>query len=463
MNKRHTLRPGFIASGLAFTVIVSGCASVDTAILKAEVNAVSDDIPAEWQVTTEGAIRPQNWQTLFDDRLLNGYLNQAARNNLDLQQAAARVRQAEASIRQSKSLLGPSVSADLSASGAAPLSDLGDADEAFGAALSARWDPDLFGANRANLRQTEALFKIQEANAERLRRVVMAQTARAYIQVIEADQQLMLALENLSFIEETKRVSEARFEAGDIARGDLALAELEYENAAASVENQAFATRSARRALSILIGGFGDEELAVASALPKASSLGTAPVPAATLSARFDVLAARANLSAKIAGLERATKDDWPSLSLTGRVGTNGVDLSDLFDPDTYIASLATSLAGVIFDSGRNDAQVDAAQARVDEAMAGYQQVLRDAVTDVNNAFDQVETFTTSLAFLERARQSAEEALDLEQIKFDLGETILLDVLTVQRRVNAIRGARISTERRLLEAQINAYLATGAP
>ena len=58
-------------------------------------------------------------------------------------------------------------------------------------------------------------------------------------------------------------------------------------------------------------------------------------------------------------------------------------------------------------------------------------------------------------------RASAEEALALEQIKFDLGETILLDVLTVQRRVNAIRGSRISTERRLLDAQINAYLALG--
>ena len=457
------MRSGLFISGLALALALSGCANIDSAMLNAQVDALADDIPTEWQISTASATRPQNWQGLFDDRLLNSYLNRAQKNNLDLQQAAARVRQAEASIRQSKSLLGPSVSADLSASGAAPLSDLGDISDAFGSGLTARWDPDLFGANRAGLRQTEALFKVQEANTERLRRVVMAQTARAYIQVIEADQQLMLARENLSFIAETKRVSEARFEAGDIARGDLALAELEYENAAASVENQALATRSARRALSILVGGFGDEELSVANALPRAATLGTTPLPAATLGSRFDVLASRASLSAQIAGLEATAKDDWPSLSLSGRVGTSGVDLGDLFDPDTYIASLTASLAGVIFDSERNTAQVDAAKARVDEAMVRYQQVLRDAVADVNNAFDRVETFTTSLASLERARQSAEEALELEQIKFDLGETILLDVLTVQRRVNAIRGSRISTERRLLEAQIDAYLATGAP
>jgi NodT family efflux transporter outer membrane factor (OMF) lipoprotein len=463
MNKRSARRAPFAASTLAIALCLTGCASIDTAMLEAQVEALSEDIPTSWQTASDGATRPQNWQSLFDDRLLNGYLSKAAQNNLDLEQAAARVRQAEASIRLSKSVLGPSVNADLSASGAAPLSDLGNADDAFGSSLSARWDPDLFGANRAGLRQAEALFNLQDANTERLRRVVMAQTARAYIQTVEADQQLMLAVENLSFIEETKRVSEARFQAGDIARGDLALAELEYENAAAAVETQALATRSARRALSILIGDFGDDDIAVADALPQPAELGSTPLPAAVLGARFDILASRASLSAQIAALDATAKDDWPSLSLSGRIGSSGIDLGDLFDPDAYIASLGASLVGNLFDSGRNTAQIDAASARVDEALARYKQALRDAVSDVNNAFDRVQTLTTSLASLERARQSAEEALELEQIKFDLGETILLDVLTVQRRVNAIRGSRISTERRLLEAQIDAYLATGAP
>ena len=56
---------------------------------------------------------------------------------------------------------------------------------------------------------------------------------------------------------------------------------------------------------------------------------------------------------------------------------------------------------------------------------------------------------------------AAERALELEGIRFDLGEAILLDVLTVQRRVDATRSARIRTQRRYLEAVAQAHLALG--
>jgi outer membrane protein TolC len=192
-----------------------------------------------------------------------------------------------------------------------------------------------------------------------------------------------------------------------------------------------------------------------------ATDLGLRTLPAELLETRYDVRAARAAVTAELEGLDATRKANWPSLRFSGRVGTSGAELSDLFDPDFYIASLTASLSGVLFDSGRNEAQVDAATARIDAAVAAYSAATRSAVFEVNDAFDQAATLRLALEALERGRASAEEALALEQIKFDLGETILLDVLTVQRRVNAIRGSRISTERRLLDAQVNAYLALG--
>ena len=118
--------------------------------------------------------------------------------------------------------------------------------------------------------------------------------------------------------------------------------------------------------------------------------------------------------------------------------------------------------AGQVIAQMENDdvaAQIRLREAAVAEAVAQLEDVRRG-----NNqaAIAQAAALGLALEALERASASAEEALALEQIKFDLGETILLDVLTVQRRVNAIRGSRISTERRLLDAQIDAYLALGA-
>ncbi len=461
MNKSASIHrplwPVFLTLGLA----LGACQTAQETRLNDGLVQVTGDTPNVWQSPSDAAI-PADWSTLFQDDMLRGYLAAAKASNLDLQQAEARLRQSEASVRQSRALLGPSLSADLSASGAANVSDLGNSSDSGSSGLSASWDPDLFGVNRATIRQAEAQLAVTRANTERLRRSILAQTARAYFQIIEADQQLQLAQENLTFIEETKRVSEARFNAGDIARSDLALAELEFENALAGLRNQEFATRAARRALSILVGDFGDDDLDVATTLPAPSQLGTLAVPAALLETRYDVLASRAALDVELANFDGVRKDNWPALRLSGRVGSSGAELSDLFDPDFYVASLTASISTVLFDSGRNAARVDLAEARIDAALAAYAQAVRGAVFDVNNAFDSAATLTEALAALERARASAEEALALEQIKFDLGETILLDVLTVQRRVNAIRGSRINTERRLLDAQVEAYLALGS-
>ncbi|MEO1188425.1 MAG: TolC family protein [Pseudomonadota bacterium] len=451
----------FLTALTSAMILLTGCQSALLDDYESEIDAYKAAVPQDWQTTSRAAFEPQSWQTLFDDARLAEYLARAEAQNFDLQQAEARLRQAEANLQQSRALLGPVVSASFSASGIADLSESANTSDTGSVGLNASWDPDLFGINRATVRQAKARFELQKADTERLRRIILAQTARAYFQIIEADLQLELARENLSFLDETKRVSDARFEAGDIPRSDLALAELEFENAVAGLRNQEFAARSARRALSILTGDFGADDLDVADRLPAARDIGLHPVPADLLSARYDILAARAALSIELEALTIAQRANWPSLQLSGRVGSSGAEIADIFDPDFYIASLTASLDALVFDSGRNRGQVDAAKAQLEAAIAAYAQVIRTAVFDVNNAFDQYATLAEALDALERARVSAEEALALEQIKFDLGETILLDVLTVQRRVNAVRSARISTERRLLDAQVAAFLSLG--
>ncbi len=461
MNNRSRLqamKPALL-SAAALTLVACQSPVANRAL--GDIAADEARLPSAWQVEVEANTLPGDWSDLFDDAQLRNYLAMAEASNLDLKQAEARVRQSAASLRQSRALLGPTVNADLSATGLSELTDFDQTSDSGSASASGAWNPDLFGVNRATIRQAEAQLDVQRASTARLRRAILAQTARSYFQIVEADQQLGLAQENLTFLDETRRVSEARFEAGDIARSDLALAELEYENAVAGLRNQEFAARSARRALSIILGDFGSTNLEVSERLPNAANLGLSALPAELLEARYDVRAARAAVTAELESFEATRRANWPSLRFSGRVGSSGAEVSDLFDPDFYIASLTASLSAVLFDSGRNAAQVEAAEARIDAALAAYAATVRGAVFDVNDSFDQSATLRQALEALERGRASAEEALALEQIKFDLGETILLDVLTVQRRVNAIRGARINTERRLLDAQVDAYLSLG--
>jgi len=439
---------------------LSGCKTTSFSDVETDRAAIESRLPDQWQLTLQQGQIPQDWQSLFNDPILTEYMQKAETQNSDINRAIIRVRQAEAGLRQTRSVLLPVLRADAQVSGVSFLNDI-ELSDSYSDGLSASWDPGLFGRNAIEIDGAESLLNAQRANAERVRRIVMAQVARTYIQIIETDYQLILARENLDFIGETLRISEARFEAGDIARDQLALAQLETANAKASVETLELSARNLRRNLAVLIGDNPDSTLPVAEQLPNPADLSTDMVPMEVLGRRFDVGASRARIVVAFSGLQQAERLNWPSLALTGRLSGSGSDLGDLFDIDGYISSLASSLTATLFDGGRKDAQIETARAGLDEALINYDEVLRNALLEVESGFDRMAAARRSLKILDQGSEAANKALELEKIKYDLGESIILDVLTVQRRVNAILASNISTQRRLLDAQIDTYLALG--
>jgi len=455
-NMRTFLKSLLIGTALA----VSACQTTGFDSILGEQAEMESRLPDIWQTSLAQGSVPQSWMTLFEDPLLQQYMAAAEARNPDVRRSVIRVRQAEAGLRETRSVLLPLLRADAQVSGLTGFDNISLSDS-FSDGLSASYDPGLFGRNGIEIDNAESLLDVSRANEERVRRVVMAQVARAYIQIIETEYQLSLARENFDFIGETLRISEARFNAGDIARDQFALAQLETANAESNVASLELSARNLRRSLSILIGDNPDAELKVAPRLPDPANLSLSLLPAEVLGRRFDVSASRARIASSFTGLQQAERLNWPSLSLSGRLGGGGTAIEDLFDIDGYIASLGASLASTLFDGGRKDARIETARLSLDEAMINYDEILREALLDVESGFDRVAAARRSLAALERGSIAANKALELEKIKYDQGEVIILDVLTVQRRVNSILASYISTQRRLLDAQIDTYLALG--
>ena len=449
----------FIPSLFALSVLTA-CQTTDFEQIVSERSEVESRLPESWQVSLEQGSIPQDWTELFDDPLLSSYMKQAETKNPDIARAVINVRQSESALKQTRAILLPILTTDAGISGVTGLRNI-NISESFSDGLSASYNPGLFGRNRIQIDQAEALLDVTQANRERIRRVVMAQIARLYVQIIETEYQLDLARENLDFIGETLRISEARFREGDIARDQFALAQLETFNAEASVATLEASARTLRRNLAVLIGNTPDANLQVAANLPAPADLNLSILPAELLGRRFDVVASRAAIASSFTNFEQAERLNWPNLSFSGRLSGGGFDIEDLFDIDSYFANLGGSLAATLYDGGRKEASIEIARAGLDQTLINYDEVLRNALLDVETGFDQIAAAQRSLAALEKASDAAGKALELEKIKYDLGESIILDVLTVQRRVNAILSTYISTRSRLLDAQIDTYLALG--
>ena len=447
---------------LCAAAALAGCQTlaVSSGMGLGESEAVAAAVPDALPFTVP-AERATSFAALYDDPLLAQYIERALAANTDVEAARARLAGAEARLAQARARRSLTISGGASGGVATLLSDF-DVDDSAGLNLGLGYDPDIFGGIRAGIRSEAARTAIAQADLARLRRTIAARTAQSYIAVVASDARLALARENFEFLGETLRVSRARFEAGDIARADFALSEAEYENSRAGLVAQELSARETRRALASLINAFADEDLPVAPALPRALGPGVGLREAAdrAVLSRFDVEAARLAVIAAAADVDAVRASTLPSVSLSGSVA-GGLKLSDLFDIDTYVARLTAGLSDVIFDGGGEAARIDGAEANVDAALARFESQAREAYRELVSGFDRVAVARQRVTALEAASAAAETSLELENIRFDLGEAILLDVLTVQRRVNSIRGARISAEADLLQSLSDAHLAAG--
>lgn len=459
---RITLR---FASVMLAAGLLSACATLVEVDEEALIAAQTAEIPSDWQVSAD-PVRADSFAALYDDPVLATYLEAAIAGNYDLEQARFRVERADAQLAQFRARRAPQLSSSASLGASGVVNNLDDITDTAGLGLSGSFDPDLFGSLRADISGAAARASIARAETARLQRTILANVVSAYAGTIEAGLQLRVAELNLNFLTETERVTRARFEGGDAAGSDLALSELELQSARASVAEQRFAAADARRALSVLIGGFGDETLSGTPPLPTMlpsvtdTGVGLDATPAIMIANRFDVQAARLAVADAAATLEGVRADDLPGASLTASLsGTR--PLEDLLDIDTYIASIGAALSYNLLDGGANDARQADAQVGLDSALSVYAQTLRSAVRNARSNIAQVEALREALSSLQAAEVASERALELEGVRFDLGESILLDVLTVQRRVDATRSSRLRTQRRYLEAVAQAHLAVG--
>lgn len=438
-------------------VILSACASSLPKDFASEKTTKADQsIPNGWLLEVRGETsEPAQWGLIYDDPILHKYLRRTKAVNFDIRIAHSRVVQAEASLRRASSQLKPRIDMGATASGTALVSNFGGATDVYSFGLNGRWDPDIFGQTRLNVEQSRASLVSQKALTADIVQAVLAATARAYIRAVEAEMLVKLAKTNLDFLTESRRISEARYRLGDTAKGDFSFAEANYQSALASYENTLQSARQTKRALSLLLGDFPVNDLELSKTLKASHTLPARLLPAQLLERRPDIISARAQITGQFARMQSAERAYWPSMSISGGLSAGG-GISDLFDPAEYIARLSANLAQVLFDGGAISADIDAARAGLDQSLLVYEARLRSAMGEITNAFDRADTLQRTLVNLQASSRAANEALRLESIQYNLGESSLLDMLQVQTRVNAIDASLIRTQAAMIETMITA-------
>lgn len=463
MRRRQTFSASMVA------VLLAGCATLtdlragtsDELIRNSVAQSVTN-VPNMWETAQDRVGDVQiGWIDALADPLLSDLVEQAQLNNYDLQIAVANVERSWALARQAGVALKPNVGLASSANRDVFLG-AGIPDRAqFDWGLQASWEADIWGRIKAGERAAMASAQSVEADYRFAQHSIAAAVANAYFIALEASLQAGVAAKTLEALTETDRIVNVQYREGIAMAQDVALSGSDIASTRASLISAQGGYRDAIKALQVLIGRYPDGRLSTRTTLPSVPGKAPAGLPSELLERRPDIIAAERNVAASFYALDQAKVARLPSLSLTGTAGDASSQLLEILDPTNLVLGVAGSLGYALFDGGLNKAQIAQAEAEQTQTLAIYGRTVLTAFQEVETSLDRTGVLRAQTQALRESATQANRALDIARIRYNEGETDLIDVLTIQQRVFSAESNLVSAERARLDEWIDLNLALG--
>jgi NodT family efflux transporter outer membrane factor (OMF) lipoprotein len=446
--------------GLMFAIRTMFVASVVLALAGCEVGkdyrAPEVTVPSDWaadeaKALSEKAEVDQQWWQNFNDPVLTQLIDRAAANSFDMKMAEARIAEARAGVEAAEASLLPSGDVRFNAirqanqmamPGNAQAELLRKPYNIYQTGFDASWELDLFGGNRRDSESAQALLHASEASRDDIRVSLFAEVARTYVALREAQAQLSIAESVTVTDKKGVALARGRYEAGQTPRLDVMQAEARLEQDQGQIPLLRNQCAQAEYKIDVLLGetpGFTHKLVAQPGAIPSSGKKLVLAAPASVIAQRPDLRVAERKLAAATAQQGAAMARFFPNVSLSGFFGFLNVSTTKLLTPGNKSWEAAGGVLWPILSYNSLSANLDAANAREQEALALYQKSVIAALVDVERALtaytEQEKTLKSIVADVELTRRAHAVAEE----RFRHGLTSRLDVLEADRKVAAAK------------------------
>lgn len=429
-------------SGFAL-VLLSLCAcAVGPDYRKPEVQDIT---PADWRwkvAEPRDSVPKGEWWTVFRDPVLAGLEASALAANQDLRAAVARVDQARAAARVSRSAFFPEISLDPLVKRERTSGDLptpipitipATYVNTFSVPFDLSYEVDLWGRVRRSFEAAQAQAQASVSDYRNVMLTLTADVAARYFLLRALDAEITVLQHAIHSREETIRVLRGRLEAGAIPEWDVTQAQRDLAGARADLADTQRRRAETLHGLALLCGRpAGAFEVAEGPA-PASPPLIPAGLPSSLLERRPDISMAERHLAARNAEIGIARSAYFPVLSLTGQAGSLSADANRLFTTSTAVWSIMPSLNLPLFTAGRTRAQIAQAEAAYEESLAEYRATVLRAFKEVEDSLAQIVLRGEESKAQAEALASAERSVDLARARYDVGTGRYLEFLDADR------------------------------
>ena len=409
---------------------------------------------------------PGKWWEIFKDPYLNALEEQVDIANQSIAQAEAQYRQAQSLVQNASAAYFPTATGTATVNRFRAASGQNVAVSGvkylFGAALSAAWEPDLWGSVRRQVESSEASAQASAATLQALRLSTQATLAQDYFLLRALDAQIQLLNDTVETYEKTLKITQNRYTAGIAAKSEIVQAETQLQSARAQAINLGVQRAQFEHAIAVLTGKT-PAELTIAVALLN-TQIPPIPVsiPSQLLERRPDIAAAERQAAAANAQIGVAKAAYFPTLNLAAINGTQSSQLSNLLTSAArYWALGPAALAIPLFDGGARGAQMQQSIDAYDASVAAYRQTVLLSFQEVEDNLAALHILEQELQVQNKAVESAHKAVLLTTNQYQAGTVSYLNVMIAQAAALANEKTAVDLQSQRLSAAVLLVKALG--
>lgn len=415
------------------------------------------------------------WWRDFNDPQLTRLVEDALAANQDIAQALARIEQAQAWTRRARADRLPI--GDISAqtgrrhdSLESPQGRVSQGSPVFErsydyheAGIGASWELDLFGRLRRQSQAAQAKYEQATAEWHGVRVAVAAETADAYLLLVQANQQHTVLHRQIGNQRQAVALDQQRYDAEVIAIAELRRTQAVLASLEAELPGLEQLIDSQRNRLAVLLGQNPSvfELPALPDQLPEAVALAGFEQPGALLRSRPDVMAAEQRLIAATAQVGSAMAGYYPSLSLSGVLSLQATTGGAFTSGDAVNAAGLLGLRWRLFDFARVDAEIRQAKGQQAAALAAYRQALLQATEDVENALFALQSRQEEAVSRQNQVELLGSANEAVNASWKAQQASRLDALSIEQQWLSAEHGSLSAIGSAVRAQIQVYKVAG--
>jgi len=427
------------------TMLLSACAAVGPEYVQPEA-----PLPDAWQMSPAGLKATEyelvDWWEAFNDPILDDLVSRAHQQNLTLELAGLRVLESRAQLGIATGAQYPQQQA---ASGGvnriSPSENAGQGDTNFSQydlGVGLVWELDFWGRYRRGIESADAAMLASIANYDSVMVLVTAQVVDTYIVIRTLEEQLRIAQENLKLQRRSYDIADVLYRNGESNELDVQQALTLLLSTKATVPQIQVQERLAKNALSTLLGkpsSYVDDILGSGEipTVPAEIALG---IPADLLRRRPDVRQAELQAVAQNSLVGVATADLYPSIAINGSFGivsiskdVGGGGASNLFSSDSISYTAGVNFNWPILNYGRIRNNIRVQDARLQQALVNYQDVVLKAARETDDAIVSLAGTQEQEPILADSVEAAKRSNDLSMVRYTEGFSGYQRVLDAQQ------------------------------